>query len=706
MAVLSKTAEAVLKQRYYREGEDFEKLCWRVAEAVAYADSLYGGAVHITAEKFYEMMINLDFLPNSPTLMNAGTPDGQLSACFVLPVGDSMEDIFEAVKQTALIHKTGGGTGFDFSRLRPAGDRVASTGGVASGPMSFMRAFDAATETVKQGGKRRGANMAVLRVDHPDIMDFIRLKTDLSCMHNFNVSTAITDAFMAAVKNGGKYDLVNPHTGQLAGELNAREVLREIATAAWQSGEPGVLFIDRANANNPTPILGRIEATNPCGEQPLLPYESCNLGSINLSNMIFNGDIHYDKLEHTVYTAVHFLDNVIDVNHYPLPEVREATLKTRKIGLGVMGFHDMLIRLGIRYSSQEAVKLARIVMSFVRETARKASCGLASARGVFPAWEGSIYDPDLPLRNAALTTIAPTGTLSIIAGCSSGVEPLFATVYDRHIMDEHFFEIHPLFQEMVGDLSDDQLAKIAASGMDAVKFSAGVRELFETAHDISPKQHVLIQAAFQEYTDASISKTINFNNSVSVEDIEDTIKLAYDTGCKGLTVYRDGCRENQVFSTGQSYNKPQTAVKRERPDVVKGSTTKVMTGCGALYVTVNDDSDGEPYEVFATIGKAGGCVAAQTEAIGRLVSLALRSGVPVDEIIQQLRGISCHRPAGFGERKILSCSDGIGVVLARHVGNEPVVVTGSGCYCPECGLEMTHEGGCQVCRNCGYSMCE
>ncbi len=735
---LTSNALHVLERRYLKKDsqgkviETPEEMFRRVARAIAAAELIYNPEADAAAveEEFYRLMINLDFLPNSPTLMNAGRELGQLSACFVLPVEDSMESIFEAVKDTALIHKSGGGTGFSFSRLRPERDRVGSTGGVASGPVSFMRAFDTATDVIKQGGMRRGANMAILNIDHPDIMRFIVAKEDSSAFTNFNLSVAVTTEFMEAVKSGTDYALVNPHTKKVEGKLNAREVFDKIVDMAWRTGDPGVVFIDRINRDNPTPALGNIESTNPCGEQPLLPYESCNLGSINLSKMLKNAEkgkieIDHPRLAATVKTAVRFLDNVIDVNKFPLPQIEEMTKKTRKIGLGVMGFADMLIRLGIPYDSEEALKVATEVMRFVHDEARNASVALAAERGVFPAFKGSIYDKrGRPrVRNASCTTIAPTGTLSIIAGCSSGIEPLFALSYTRNILEgSQLIEVNPYFEEAArqeGFYSEELMRRLAGgahlSGIEGIPERA--KRVFVTAHEISPEWHVRMQAAFQKSTDNAVSKTVNFPHEATREDVAKVYTLAYEQGLKGITIYRDRSRDAQVLTTGKTDKgkKAESAglTPRGRSKVTTGVTEKVTTGCGSIYVTVNSDDKGI-CEVFSHLGKAGGCASAQLEATCRLISLALRSGVDVASIVKQLRGIRCPSIAWEEGKSVLSCADAIASILEKHVGggenNKPQfqdygLVKNLAGQCPDCGNLLRYQEGCFICPSCGYTKC-
>ncbi len=736
---LTQNALHVLERRYLKKDkqgnviETPEEMFRRVARAIASAEIMYDPEADtgMREDEFYRLMTSLEFLPNSPTLMNAGRELGQLSACFVLPIEDSMESIFEAVKNTALIHKSGGGTGFSFSRLRPEMDRVGSTGGVASGPVSFMRAFDVATDVIKQGGMRRGANMAILNVDHPDIMRFITSKEDPSALTNFNISVAVTAGFMEVVKAGGDYDLLNPHTGEAVGKLNAREVFDKIVALAWQTGDPGIVFLDRINEGNPTPHLGKIESTNPCGEQPLLPYESCNLGSINLSRMLRSESgttvIDYPRLAEIVKTAVRFLDNVIDVNKFPLPEIEEMTKKARKIGLGVMGFADMLLQLGIPYNSEEALKIASEVMGFIDEEAKKASVALAQERSAFPAFEGSIYDiiGGPKIRNASRTTIAPTGTLSLIAGCSSGIEPLFALSYTRNILDgTRMVEVNPYFEEAArqgGFYSEDLMQQLAdgahLSDMDDVP--EGSKQLCVTAHEINTDWHVRMQSAFQRYTDNAVSKTVNFPRDATKEDIAKVYRMAYEEGLKGITIYRDGSRQGQVLTTGKPDVSTKVAVlsPRKRSRKTSGVTEKVNTGCGHLYVTVNSDELGI-CEVFSHLGKAGGCASAQLEAICRLISLALRSGVEVASVAKQLKGIRCPSIAWEDGKSVLSCADAIASVLEKYTGVDEArsnkdtklvqdygLVKNIAGQCPDCGNLLIFQEGCFICPGCGYTKC-
>ena len=760
---LSENALKVLEKRYLSKDETGraietpEGMFRRVAKAIANADKLYNKTEEELAglqEAFYRIMAALEFMPNSPALMNAGKELAQLSACFTLPIDDSMDSIFETLKATAMIHKSGGGTGFSFSRLRPKNSTVKTTGGIASGPVSFMKVYDAATEAVKQGGTRRGANMGILRVEHPDILEFITCKENSKEVTNFNISVSVTDDFMQKLQNEQEYDLIDPHTDKAIQRLNTKEIFDLIVRQAHKNGEPGIIFIDRINKDNPTPKLGKIESTNPCGEQPILPYESCDLGSINLSRMyketvVGRYEIDWDKLRTVAHLAVHFLDNLIDVNKFPLPAIEKATKLTRKIGMGVMGWASLLIRLNIPYNSDEAVALAEKVMSFILNEATKKSMELGKVKGLFPAFKGSIYDKKegaLRLRNATLTTIAPTGTISIIAGpCSSGIEPLFAISYYRNVMDnDKLTEVEPLFEEVArkrGFYSRELMQRIAekSSIQDFADIPEDVKRVFVTSHDIPPEWHVRMQAAFQKYTHNAVSKTINFPHEATVEEVRHAYMLAYELGCKGITIYRDRSREEQVLNIARNEGKQDTktleAIKeiapRPRPEVINGTTTKVATGCGNLYVTINSDEEGRPFELFTQMGKAGGCAASQLEATGRLVSLAFRSGIEVKSIIEQLRNIRCPSPSWEKGQRIFSCADAIARVIEKRLMNgavapvslepesvamkhshsdEPVIsdfdvhgeIVG---VCPDCGGALHHEEGCVKCHACGFSKC-
>lgn len=1086
--MLNKTAEVVLRKRYLlknEKGEPIEtpeEMLWRVAKAIAIAEENYGNDAKKWAEKFFEIMDQQLFMPNSPTLMNAGTPLGQLSACFVIPVEDSIDGIFKALWDMARVQKSGGGTGFSFSRLRPKGDLVKSTMGVASGPISFMKIFDAATEQIKQGGKRRGANMGVLNVHHPDIEEFITAKWEEGVLRNFNISVAVTDAFMEALRNDSDYELINPRTGEVVRRVPARKIFNLIVEGAWRNGEPGVIFIDEINRHNPTPRVGEIEATNPCvtadtwimtsegprqvkdligrpftaivngqkwqsdergffstgvkkvyrlrtregfelrltedhpvlkvknstdegtewvkagqlksgdrillnnhrdfggwdgrfseeegyliglllgdgikrdkaiisswgnrglaavrkaaysyasklphrrafrgwkvrsreeyriysylkklalqlglkpgqkkiteemekasssfyigllrglfdadgcieeqsrevsirlsqsnlemlkavqrmllrlgisskicrkkagkqhelvitkdnvlifyekigfedaekmkrlekavksykpnrerfvatvedvlidgveevydavipginafdangfivhncGEQPLLPYESCNLGSINVSAFVKDGSIDWEKLKDVVWIAVRFLDDVIDVNNYPIPEIEEMTKANRKIGLGVMGWADLLFKLGIPYDSEEAIQLAERLMKFIQDESHRASQSLAEERGVFPNWKGSVWEKKgIKIRNATTTTIAPTGTISIIAGCSSGIEPVYALAYKRtNVLDgEEFFEVNPIFESALKALNllrEDILQKVAEEGsiQGITDIPEEIRRVFKCALDIAPEWHVRMQAAFQKYTDNAVSKTINMPNHATRKDVENALLLAYELGCKGLTVYRDGSREEQVLKTKKTEKKREERVLRKpekyieprpRPKITTGRTVETRTGCGSLYVTINEDEHGIA-EVFVQLGKSGGCAASQTEAIGRLLSIALRSWVNPEALIRQLKGIRCPS-IGFDNGEIVtSCADGVAKILDKYLKGEykriKVDVSGIvpltefteeaegeirtkliGGVCPECGNILEYGEGCMTCRMCGYTKC-
>lgn len=825
--VLTENALTVLRKRYLKKDESGapiespREMFWRVARVLAEADAAYGAderEVHRTAERFYEVMAAGHFEPNSPTLMNAGRPLGQLSACFVLPVPDSLDGIYDTLKHMALIHQSGGGTGFGFSRLRPRGDVVRSTMGVASGPVSFMEVYDASTEAVKQGGTRRGANMGILRVDHPDILEFINCKADKRKITNFNISVAVTDTFMGALKRGEPYDLLSPRTGEALGQLDAGEVFHKIVYGAWRNGEPGVFFIDETNRYNPVPHLGSYEATNPCGEQALLPYDVCNLGSVNVGAFVENGRIDWAGLGESVRTATHFLDNVIDVNRYPLPEIEDLSKRIRRIGLGIMGWADMLVQLDEPYGSRRSIELGRELMRFVDEEAKAESERLAAGRGVFPEWERSIWGPDetcardtggervrpmRPLRNCNVTTVAPTGTISIIAGCSGGIEPLFAVAFMRNQAGALMPDVNPEFVARGregGWYSEELMRRIADEGhihLDEVP--ADVQEVFVTAHDVTPEQHIRMQAAFQAHTDSAISKTCNFSESATEDDVRAIYELAHELRCKGVTVYRDGSRDEQVLSTGRTAKKvegggleqiddPALAAElaallerlrlaedearaldeenvklgkemeergrriaaleggfmrqpavRQRPSVLRGVTRKIESPLGAMYVTINEDEQGRPFEAFVALGKAGGPAMADAEAIGRLISLALRSGISLSAVHRQLRGISSDRTVGFGPARVLSSPDAIAQVIERYLEEKegvqqslPIHEVGAaktsnggiqtaerpllGRFeeeaartfigaCPDCGTGLVFEEGCAKCHACGYSEC-
>ena len=854
-AGLTENARVVLARRYLKKDEsgqpteEPETMFWRVARVVADEDRRHGAseaAAEELARSFYELMTTGRFEPNSPTLMNAGRPLGQLSACFVLPVEDALSNgqsgIYDTLRAMALVHQSGGGTGFSFSRLRSQGDPVRSTMGVASGPVSFMKLYDASTEVVKQGGTRRGANMGILRVDHPDIRDFVRCKNDTSQVTNFNISVAVTDAFMEAARAGTRYDLINPRDGQVSGREDAREIFDMIVDGAWKTGEPGVFFIDRANEFNPVPRLGAYEATNPCGEQPLLAYDVCNLGSINVGAFVREGrfdepsdGIDWDELRRATHLSIHFLDNVVDANRYPLEDIRELAQKIRRVGLGVMGWADLLVRLGVRYDSEEGVALAGAVMAFVQEESQAASERLAETRGVFPAWEESIWGPDgrcardasgervrpcRRLRNCNLTTVAPTGTISIIAGCSGGIEPLFAVAFMRNQAGVMMPDVNADFvarAKAEGWHSEDLVKRIAEEGrIDFDEVPAGVQEVFRTSHDIAPQWHVRMQAAFQEHVDSAISKTTNFAHEATRDDVRQIYEMAFESGCKGVTVYRDGSRPMQVLSTGKTgaeagqaeADGAETAAqaaldgdvaipvgaetlgpqadeawarvaelegsladararvhevegeleqmkaahgeedqragahrrKRQRPAVLQGRTMKMKSPLGDLYVTINEDAEGRPFEVFCTLGKAGGAAMADSEAIGRLASLALRSGVSITAVRDQLRGISCDRAVGIGMDKVLSAPDAVAQAIERYLADKegvqeelPLSVSpapaGAGAAtlaagrnlraaqyvdrhdaalgaCPACGAsQLAFEEGCKKCYVCGFSEC-
>ena len=844
-AQLSSNARTVLEKRYLIKDakgtpmESPEEMFWRVATVVAEADRRYGATdaqVEAVATEFYALMTQRRFEPNSPTLMNAGRPLGQLSACFVLPVEDALSNgnngIYDTLRSMALIHQSGGGTGFGFSRLRAKGSMVRSTTGVASGPVSFMKLYDASTDAVKQGGTRRGANMGILRVDHPDILDFIACKEDLTQIVNFNISVGVTTRFMDALKADAEYDLVDPIGKVVVGQLKAKEVWEKMILGAWRTGEPGVFFIDEANRYNPVPHLGAYEATNPCGEQPLLPYDVCNLGSVNLGWYVTDGAMDWDRLARDIHASTHFLDNIIDVNKYPLPEIDALSKRIRRIGLGVMGFADMLVRLGIPYDSPEGVAMGRKVMEFLDVEGKRESERLANERGPFPEWARSIFGPDETcardasgarirpmqlLRNCNVTTVAPTGTISIIAGCSSGLEPLFAVAFMRNQAGVRMPDVNEDFVAVAkreGWYSDALMERIATEGH--IKFPevpARWQGVFNTANNIAPEWHIRMQAAFQEHCDSAISKTTNFAYTATIDDVRHIYEQAYAAKCKGVTVYRDGSRDNQVLSTGATEQAakvreevkaaggvtgstgefPMTgefpattpATKREigelhgvlaekdheierlkkvvfelesenlqrrqkraRPDKLRSMSIRKETPLGTMFVHISEDDRGQPFDVFINLGKAGGSAMADAEAVGRLISLALRSGIPLNQVTRQLRGISSDRAVGFGPNKVLSVPDAIGIALeewfrdsqgvqqeipgvggaaapqvpAREMISTPVPATADAAQpglfgaadagaqsfmgtCPDCGSGLEFAEGCAKCHVCGYSEC-
>jgi len=778
---LSDNARVVLERRYLakdaegRPAETPEGMFRRVAHNIAQAELLYKplkapDAAARWEERFYELMSRLEFLPNSPTLMNAGRDLQQLSACFVLPVPDSIEGIFQAIKDTARIHQSGGGTGFAFSRLRPDGDRVQSTMGVASGPVSFLKVFDAATEAIKQGGTRRGANMGILAVTHPDIEQFITLKADMRTLTNFNISVAVTEEFMRAVEEDREYDLINPRSGQVAGSRRARHIFDLLVANAWRNGDPGIVFIDRINRDNPTPNLGEIEATNPCGEQPLLPYESCNLGSLNLARFVKGdsgkaptgrGRLDWERLARVIPQCVRFLDNVIDMNRYPIEEIEQATRLTRKIGLGVMGWHDALLQLRIPYDSEEALALGEELIRFLQEKANETSLTLAEERGAFPAFEGSRYDPGFPYRNSTRTTVAPTGTLSILADCSSGIEPLFSLAFTRrHYLDpkdpkkltqlteanKHFVQV----AKAERFYSEELMEYLAAGGSLQAREEVPewARRLFVTAQQITPEWHVRVQAAFQRHTDNAVSKTINFPFSAGEADVAAAYWLACREGCKGVTIYREGSRDYSVLSHAavnvkgpeqetqgalQEIQGAIAALERPRPyrehlpDERNSITHKFRVGDQEGYITVGLYANGRPGEIFVKIAKEGSTVSGLMDTVALLTSVTLQYGVPIEDLARKLKNTrfepygrtnNPHIPWATSvvdyvfrwlERKF--APDAAATDASSHTTeNEPLnpatrpsEQTGLGC--PDCGALLVYQEGCLVCRSCGYNKC-
>lgn len=783
---LSDTAITILNKRYlFRDKagnitETPKEMCQRVAQTVAAAewqkdDSDADSRFFRRTEEYYRATTDLAFLPNSPCLAGAGRKLQQLSACYVCPIEDSLKSIFKTLSDAALISQGGGGVGFSFGKIRPRDDIVRSSSGIASGPVSFMKVYDAATDCIKQGSFRRGACMGVLPVSHPDIEEFITVKRTPGVLTNFNLSVGITDDFMNAVDDDADWDLVNPRTNQICRTVKARDLWNLIVESAWASGEPGVLFLDTVNAANPLPGLGKIDASNPCGEQVLLPYQSCVLGSINLAKIVSPNTftLRFDYLDKLVRTGVRFLNGVIDVSDYPIPEIAEMTKATRPIGLGVMGWADLLVLAGVPYDSEEALDLANLVMRRITETAWDESRKLAKEYGAFPALDKSIFadDPNPP-RNSTITTVAPTGTVSMIANCSSGIEPIFAVAYTKTVMDgTPFTYINPYFKQAIeerGLWSEDLADEVARTGsvqhLDAVPDD--IKRLFKTAHEIAPEWHVKMQAAFQQHVTSSISKTINLSHNATVDDVRDVYKLGWTSGCKGLTCFRDGSRDEQVLTVGTQTDDSLTiaegcatacqicaeispaqqtcdtlnadyccsyvAIPRDRPELTFGYTQKIQTGCGQMYLTLNNDDDGYPCETFAYCSN-GGCQGL-TEGVSRLISLALRCGVPVEYIVDQLTDVRCpvatKRQAEIHNK---SCPDAMGKALAlfaeycdmqQELGSSKLdakatqmIVNSSaletelvssrftGGICPECGDVMTEESGCRTCYNCGYSKC-
>ena len=797
-ANLTENALVVVEKRYLQKGksgehvEDAQGMFRRVADALAQPDRNYGAddeQVTKTAQRFFEIMATLEYLPNSPTLMNAGTGAGTLSACFVLPLADSMEGIMGAAHDAAMVQKFGGGTGFALSELRRKGAQIKTTHGKACGPVAVLKHLSSVSTLVTQGGKRDGANMAVMDVHHPDILEFIDCKQVEGDIHNFNISVGVSDEFMQAVANGTTYPLKAPvdpsdpdSEVEVVGHLDAGEVFGKIVQGAWRNGEPGMIFLDEVNRNSPVLHVGRITATNPCGEQPLLPNESCNLGSIDLSKFVTgnyangvladgesskNGtapQIDWTRIGRTVRTAVHMLDNVIDANQYAVDPIRDMTFHTRKIGLGVMGFADMLIQLGIPYDSEKGIEIGRKMMRFIMEQADEASAELAKARGPYPAWHDG--EPkkrgETPMRNACRLTVAPTGTISMIAGCSSGIEPIFSLAFRKHniLEGQTLYYVDRNFERVArerGFYSEELMEYLSDGGSLLARKDVpdDVKQLFHVSADISPEYHVLMQAAFQATTDAGISKTINFPNSATIEDVENAYMLAWREKCKGITVYRAGSREKEVLTTGHDDSKstdeaaadtgqtaiPQYVIERERPAKLSGTTRRVRTGRGNVFVTVNMSDDGRPFEVFATHGKAGGNDAAMAEAVSRMVSLSLRSAVDPKDVVKQLRGIT-DMPAWDQGQLIRSVPDAIALVIdeviaesklqpddagqltmlerptAKELGMpsaQPVAVMSppvrdmaailNASICPDCQSTLAHEEGCVKCYVCGFSKC-
>ena len=748
---LEDNAESVLQERYYlkdengRATEDASGLFYRVAKAIGGQENGIGNKADWTI-KFYDLMASRRFLPNSPCLMNAGKKQkgwNQMAACFVLPIEDSLISIADTHRAALLIHQSGGGTGFNFSRIRPKGSYVRGSSGVASGPVSFMSMIDHSCGIVKQGGTRRGANMGILNVDHPDILDFITCKSEDGEIENFNISVGISDRFMEAVERDGDWNL-NSMNGDDTQFVLARALWDKIIHGAWLNGEPGAIFLDELDRDNPVKHIGNIDTTNPCGEIGLLPYEACVLGSINIAEHYdahFN-EVNYDNLREDIYTAIRFLDNMIDASEFPLEEIDEIVKRgNRRLGLGVMGWADLLLKMKIKYGSEESINLARNVAWFVNRSAMRASESLAMSRGVYG---NSVATESIPRRNVEVTAIAPTGTISMIAGCSSGIEPIFAFKFVKSVMEnvetgeKHNLEyVHPEYAK----LNPNEVTP----------------DWFVDAGKVTPREHVLMQAAWQKHIGNAVSKTINLPSDATIDDVAEAYILAWKTKCKGITVYRDGSRSGQVLTEVKTDKatepvEPVETVVTEfdwmvqsdevesgtdhlpfvRPVVADSRTTKINNGCGSNYISVSFDENGKPFEIFSTLGKTGGCGSAQNESIGRMASLALRNGATIEDVIRHLRGIQCNRPVGFGDNRVLSCGDGISQALERIMGKRPSTVipvsdlqeSGQheelpmtnrvttttqyipmGC-CPSCeGSNLNHESGCITCMECGWSEC-
>jgi len=808
---LSKNSLEVLRRRYLRRGKDGEpvetpaQMFYRVAHHLGKAEAIFGGDVKEATEVFYHMLTRLRFFPNSPTFTGAGTPLGQLAACFVLPIEDDMgkhpDGIFQTLRNAALIQQTGGGNGFSFSRLRPRGDRVSTSRGIATGPVGFLEAYDRAFDVIAQGGTRRGANMAVLNVGHPDIEEFISAKAEEGKLTNFNISVGVTDAFMEAVEKDEDFDLINPRTGEVWKKVNARELFDRIAHYAHRNGEPGLLFLDTANRTNPVPHLYKLEATNPCGEQWLGPYENCCLGSVNLAQHVTeDGRVDWEKLRETVEIATRFLDNVVEVNAYvpAVPQLKEAAHRVRRIGMGIMGLADVMYALGVRYGSEESIDLAGQIMEFVRYHAMRASIELAKARGPFPAIKGSIYDPDhlkwrppAPIapythdfgrpeldwnaivegvkahgiRNGAQTTIAPTGTIGTVTGCEGyGCEPVFALAYTRYVKeadgDVALTYVSPRFQKaldeagIVGEQRDRIIQQVMHDGtcQDVDDLPEHIRHTFVVSMDITPEEHVIMQAALQRFVDNSISKTINFPPDATVEDVKQAYKMAWELGCKGITVYVTGSRQEVVLETNavaeakkhgqngssaalvESAQDIPSPKRRPRPQRLMGFTYRRETPLGTAYITINQTEEREPFEVFLNVGKAGSDVAAVSEALGRLISYILRMPsylTPTErlqQVVYQIAGIGGGRPLGFGPNRVRSMPDAIAQVLDAYLHDQSLLQLPAesvadeettpppgqlelplqqiGDLCPECGqATLLNIEGCKKCINCGYSEC-